>query len=63
MYLGMALAVLGLGLVFGSATPFLVVAVFPLIVDRLHIAPEEAALDAAFGGDWRGYASRVRRWI
>lgn len=63
MYLGMALAVLGLGLVFGSATPFLVVAVFPLIIDRLHIAPEEAALDDAFGGDWRAYASRVSRWI
>ena len=63
MYLGMALVVLGLGLVFGSATPFLVVAVFPAIVDRLHIAPEEAALEAAFGADWRAYASRVRRWI
>ena len=63
MYLGMALAVLALGLVFGSATPFLVVVLFPAIVDRLRIAPEEAVLEATFGADWRAYASRVRRWI
>lgn len=63
MFLGMTLAVLGLGLGLGSATPFLVVAVFPVILDRLHVVPEEAALEETFGEAWQAYASRVRRWL
>lgn len=62
MYLGMALALFGLALALGSATPFLIAAVFPLGVDRLHIRPEEAALAARFGETWHAYAARVRRW-
>lgn len=63
MFLGMTLAILGLGLGLGTAAPLLVAIVFPVILDRLHVVPEEVQLDETHGEAWRAYASRVRRWL
>ncbi|NBN79544.1 DUF1295 domain-containing protein [Microvirga tunisiensis] len=63
MYLGMALILAGwavwLGHAIAAAGPFL----FMLVLTRVQILPEEAALEARFGDDYRAYKARVRRWI
>jgi protein-S-isoprenylcysteine O-methyltransferase Ste14 len=63
MYLGMAVALLGLGVALG--VPLLAAAAlgFAAVVQRVHIPHEEAALRHAFGGWYIDYAARVRRWI
>ena len=63
MYLGMTVALLGLGLALGA--PFMAAAAiaFAAIVHRVHIPFEEAQLRRAFGGWYRDYAATVRRWL
>ncbi len=63
MYLGMSLILLGIALLFGSATPLLVVPVFALLVDRVFIVPEQRMLEATFGEQFQEYRRRVRRWV
>jgi protein-S-isoprenylcysteine O-methyltransferase Ste14 len=63
MYLGMILIVLGLALLFGSATPFVVVLVFGVVLHRAFVVREERMLEDTFGERFRQYRQRVRRWI
>jgi protein-S-isoprenylcysteine O-methyltransferase Ste14 len=63
MYLGMALGLAGFALLFGSATPWLVVPAFVLLIERLFILPEERKLSEAFGQPYEDYRKRVRRWL
>jgi protein-S-isoprenylcysteine O-methyltransferase Ste14 len=63
MYLGMAVALLGVGLALGA--PFMAAAaiIFVTLVTRVHIPHEEATLRRAFGGWYSDYAATVRRWL
>jgi len=63
MYLGMALILLGVALLFGSLTPFVIAAVFAVVIDRRFIRVEEQMLADTFADEWRAYRSRVRRWL
>jgi protein-S-isoprenylcysteine O-methyltransferase Ste14 len=63
IYLGLALALLGIALGFGSASPLLVWIGFCLALDRYYIPIEERRMLAAFGADYARYRRRVRRWI
>jgi len=63
MYLGMTLILLGVGMLNGSLSPFAVVIVFPILLDRVFISPEERMLEDTFGDQFREYRKRVRRWI
>lgn len=63
MYLGMALILAGAGVLMGSLSPFTLIPVFVIIIDKHFIAPEQRMLDQQFGDDWRHYKARVRRWI
>lgn len=63
MYLGMALAYLGLTL--GSASLSALV-LFPVVIAAIHtqvIAREEKYLTAKFGDEYLGYKASVRRWL
>lgn len=63
MYLGMALAYLGLAM--GAASPSALV-LFPVVVAAIHtqvIAREENYLEAKFGEEYREYKAHVRRWL
>ena len=63
MYTGLAIAYLGLALVFGSWWPL---ALWPLViiaVRQLVIRPEEQYLTQRFGQTYTDYQSRVRRWL
>jgi protein-S-isoprenylcysteine O-methyltransferase Ste14 len=63
MYTGLAIAYLGLALLFGSWWPL---ALWPLVivaVRQLVIRPEEEYLTHRFGRTYADYQSRVRRWL
>lgn len=63
MYLGMALFMAGLGLLFSSLSVILLVPFAIAIIQTQVIAREERYLEAKFGDEYRVYKSRVRRWI
>jgi protein-S-isoprenylcysteine O-methyltransferase Ste14 len=63
MYLGMAGVLLGAGVYMGSITPFVVIPAFMALITERFIVPEEAKLEAAFGGQYLEYKKRVRRWL
>jgi len=63
MYLGMSLMVLGIALLLGSAAAIAMSFVFPVLLDRIYIVGEEQMLEEAFGGSFRAYRKRVRRWV
>ena len=63
MYLAMTLALAGLWLLLGSASPGVMVPAFVVIIDRLFVRREERRLEAVFGQAFRDYRRRVRRWI
>jgi protein-S-isoprenylcysteine O-methyltransferase Ste14 len=63
MYLGLAAAMLGLGLIVGSPMMIAATAAFVGVVHRVHIPFEEAQLRRAFGGWYSDYAAEVPRWL
>lgn len=63
MYVGLVGVLLGFGLLLGSASPFVVVPVFAILVDVRFIRAEEAALHRTFGAAYSDYKARVRRWV
>jgi len=63
MYLSLTTLLLGLGILLGSLTPFLVIPFFVLIINRRFIPAEESMLERRFGESYRAYRGRVRRWI
>jgi protein-S-isoprenylcysteine O-methyltransferase Ste14 len=44
-------------------TPYIVVLIFPLLMDKLFIQTEERMLEKTFGEKWLEYKRNVRRWI
>jgi protein-S-isoprenylcysteine O-methyltransferase Ste14 len=63
MYLGFESILLGIALLLGSLSPYLVVILFPFAIERSFIHAEESMLEAKFGEEWRQYKSRVRKWL
>jgi len=63
MYLGMALFLLGVSMLLGTAENLLPVAAFALIIDRQYIRSEERFMQDAFGAEYLQYQARVRRWL
>lgn len=62
MYLGLALILLGSAAALASLGATVVVVVFVVLMDRL-IRHEEALMESSFGGAYRTYRRRVRRWL
>ncbi len=63
MYLGLVLALAGVAIILGSLMPWIMVALFVVIIDRQFVVKEEKMLAQRFGDEWRSYAARTRRWI
>jgi protein-S-isoprenylcysteine O-methyltransferase Ste14 len=63
IYVGMVFLLVGVALLLGGLTPWLIVPVFILLIARNVIPVEEAMLDERFGPEYRDYRARVRRWI
>lgn len=63
MYLGGVLILLGVGILFGSGVPFLVIPVFWWIIHARFIRREETFMARRFGQEYEEYRKRVRRWL
>jgi protein-S-isoprenylcysteine O-methyltransferase Ste14 len=63
MYVGMTIALMGVALLLGSLTPWAVVPLFGIVIDRNVIPLEERMLVGVFGDEYARYQARVRRWI
>jgi len=63
IYLGDALILAGLCLLFGAPDALWLVPGFMMLITRRFIRPEEARLRAAFGDAAERYMARVRRWL
>jgi protein-S-isoprenylcysteine O-methyltransferase Ste14 len=63
MYLGGLVALAGAGILLGSVTPFLAVAVMAWLATAHFIVPEERDLERQFGERYLEYKRRVRRWM
>lgn len=63
MYLAMALAYAGLALMTDSVIALLLLPAAVYVIQTQVIAREERYLEGKFGEAYRGYQSRVRRWL
>lgn len=63
MYLGMAVALLGLAAWTSTLLGYALVPVFSLYMTQFQIKPEERALLNIFGPAFTAYMAKVRRWI
>lgn len=63
MYVGFALFLVAWAAWLASPWTLLGVAGFVLYMNRFQIGPEERALAALFGDEFRRYCARVRRWL
>ena len=63
MYAGMVLILIGIAVLMGSPTPFVVIPVFVVLMEVIFIRIEETMLEEKFGEDWLAYKGKVRRWI
>jgi len=63
MYLGMALLLLGFGIILGSVTSFIGMVLFVFIMESLFIPDEEKIQLELFGEEYMKYKEKVGRWI
>jgi protein-S-isoprenylcysteine O-methyltransferase Ste14 len=63
IYLGMFLGLIGLAIAFDNLWLLMVLVPFALVIRYGVVAREEAYLERKFGDVYRGYSSRVRRWL
>ena len=63
MYLGFVMIMVGVALLLGSLTPWLIVPVFTMLMEVIFIRVEEHMLAEKFGSAWQTYKEKVRRWI
>jgi len=63
IYLGMFLALIGLAVALDNPWLLLMLVLFALLIRYGVVAREEAYLERKFGDVYRGYRSRVRRWL
>ena len=63
IYLGMGVILFGGAMILGSLSPFFVVPVFIIIIERAFIVKEEKFLENIFGNEYLEYKKSVRRWL
>jgi protein-S-isoprenylcysteine O-methyltransferase Ste14 len=63
IYLGMFLGLIGLAIAFDDLWLLMMLVPFALVIRYGVVAREEAYLKRKFGDAYRGYHSRVRRWL
>ena len=63
IYLAMFLGLIGLAIAFHNLWLLLMLVPFALVIHYGVVTREEAYLERKFGDVYRGYRSRVRRWL
>jgi protein-S-isoprenylcysteine O-methyltransferase Ste14 len=63
MYLGFVPLLMGVAILLGSLSPWVIIPIFIVLMEGLFIRVEEQMLDAKFGAAWLGYKRKVQKWI
>lgn len=63
IYFAMGIILFGGAVTLGSLSPFIVVPVFIIIIEKVFIVKEEEFLEERFGNDYLEYKKKVRRWF
>lgn len=63
MYLGLTTILVGVAIMFGNITSFVILVAFIVIINQWYIKYEEKVLEGKFGEEYLIYKSKVRRWI
>jgi protein-S-isoprenylcysteine O-methyltransferase Ste14 len=63
MYVGLLFALVGWAVWLSHLIAFALLPLFVLYINRFQIEPEERALAAKFGEEFRQYRNSVRRWL
>jgi len=63
MYLGFVLILVGIAILLRSLSPYLVIAIFILLIEWVFIRVEENMLADTFEGQWEAYRKKTHRWI
>ncbi len=63
MYLGLILTLIGIAILLGTLSPWIVIPPFAWILVRLFVRREERVLQEKFGQKYVAYKQKVRRWI
>ena len=63
IYLMMVVVLIGFAMILGGLSPFAMVIIFPVIIQKRFIEVEEAMMEETFGEEYRAYKSSVRRWL
>ena len=63
MYLGFVLILIGVAIMLGSMTPWLIIPIFTGLMEVVFIQVEEHMLERKFGLAWLEYKKKVRRWV
>jgi protein-S-isoprenylcysteine O-methyltransferase Ste14 len=63
MYLGFVLILIGVAILLGSLTPWVIIPIFAGLIEVVFIRVEERMLSEKFGLAWMEYIQKVRRWI
>ncbi|MBT8140504.1 MAG: isoprenylcysteine carboxylmethyltransferase family protein [Gammaproteobacteria bacterium] len=63
MYVGLAILLAGIGLALGNWLAFLWLLLFVLYIQLFQIYPEERAMLALFGDQFKTYCAKARRWL
>lgn len=63
MYLGLLCLLIAWAFYLSNLLGFACLPLFVISMNRLQITPEEKAMEAQFGDEYRAYRDSVRRWI
>lgn len=63
IYIGFVMILLGLNIVLGSLTPFVIIVIFIIVTNCWYIPFEEKKMQEQFGHEYENYKKEVRRWI
>lgn len=63
MYVGFVLILFGIAIFIGSLSPYLIVLLFPIVMEKMFITVEEQMLEETFGKNWLDYKQKVKRWL
>ena len=62
-YLGMALTFIGVAILLGSISTFIIPVIFIILTDKLVIPIEEKNMETKFGKKYMVYKKKVGRWV
>jgi protein-S-isoprenylcysteine O-methyltransferase Ste14 len=63
MYLGFVAILLGISILLTTLSPYVIVILFAILMDRIFIQVEERNMVQEFGPAWLAYKKKVRRWV